>query len=101
MKNLFALSGSTITGPIAPVTVPLGGASALLDTPVGPKAGAGPWLTKFWLTWTCAVAAVGNANAAAMTNPRNGANTARPPSPYELTIALVHCAKEYGNTSLN
>ena len=47
MKNLFALSGSAITGPIAPVTFPLGGASALLDSPMGPKAGAGPWLTKF------------------------------------------------------
>src|SRR5262249_19936922 len=59
MKNLFALSGSAITGPIAPVTFPLGGASALLEIPVGPKAGAGPWVTKFWFTWTCANAAIG------------------------------------------
>jgi hypothetical protein len=59
MKNLFALIGSAITGPIAPVTFPLGGASALLETPVGPKAGAGPWVTKFWFTWTCANAAIG------------------------------------------
>src|SRR5262249_25146595 len=50
MKNLFASSGSAITGPIAPVT------SALR---MGPKAGAGPWLTKFWFIWTCANAAIG------------------------------------------
>jgi hypothetical protein len=59
MNNLFAFSGSAITGPIAPVTVPFGGASALLETPVGPNAGAGPWVTKFWFTWTCASAAIG------------------------------------------
>jgi hypothetical protein len=46
-KNLFAFSGSAITGPIAPVTVPFGGASALPATPARPKAGAGPWVTKF------------------------------------------------------
>jgi hypothetical protein len=47
IKNLFAFPGSATTGPIAPLTFPFGGASALRDTPVGPKAGAGPWPTKF------------------------------------------------------
>jgi hypothetical protein len=75
-KSLFAFSGSAITGPIAPVTVPFGGASALPDR--RPKAGAGPWVTKFWFTWTCANAAVGSANAVAMTSQRNGPNMIRP-----------------------
>jgi hypothetical protein len=91
-KSLLAFSGSAITGPIAPVTVPFGGASALLDTPVGPKAGAGPWVTKFWFTWTCANAAVGSANAAAMANQRNGPNVIRPPAAQDLKPPRLQCA---------
>jgi hypothetical protein len=93
-NNVLAFRGSATTGPTAPATFPFGGASPLCTVNVGPKLGAGPCVTKFWLIWSCAVAAVGNANAAAMTNPRNGPNMARPPSPYELTIALLQCAKE-------
>src|SRR5262249_23874438 len=90
-NNVLAFRGSATTGPTAPATFPFGGASPLCTVNVGPKLGAGPCVTKFWLIWSCAVAAVGNANAAAMTNPRNGPNMA---SPYELTIALLQCAKE-------
>jgi hypothetical protein len=73
-------------------TKTFGGASALLDTPVGPKAGAGPWVTKFWFTWTCANAAVGSANAAAMANQRNGPNVIRPPAAQDLTPPRLQCA---------
>jgi hypothetical protein len=82
MKRVFASRGSATTGPTAPATCPLGGASRLWMISASPKLGAGPCVTKLWLTWTCAAAAVGSANAVAITNPRHGPNMAPPPGGY-------------------
>jgi hypothetical protein len=81
MKNLSGFSGSATTGPIAPVTFPFGGASALRDTSVGPKAGAGPWVTKFWFTWTCETAALGRTKATAVASRCSSLNFNTTPPP--------------------
>jgi hypothetical protein len=49
-------------------------------------------VTKFWFTWTCANAAVGSANAAAMANQRNGPNVIRPPAAQDLKPPRLQCA---------
>jgi hypothetical protein len=96
-NKVFASKGSATTGPIAPTAFPFGGASPLPTLIVGPKLGDGPCVTKFWLTWSCAAAAVGSANAAAMTSQRNGLNMIRPPAAQDLTPPRLHCAKRIMN----
>src|SRR5262249_55093104 len=94
IKSVFAFKGSATTGPTAPATPPLGGGSPLWTMNVGPKLGEGPCVTKFWLSWSCAAAVVGSANAAARTNPRNGPSIAPPPNAYELVSPRCSVPKE-------